>query len=137
MEVITLMIKYFQYHLKFSLMILHLYHFGFFGSYPKIHIYSWRGISEIIFQYEKSYFIDNIINISKYTMQKCMKYIYDILRSIFYNIYYIYINIFYILCYTYIIYIFIKLICKQSVCRNYIIIVYIKKFKWTFEISNV
>lgn len=37
-EVITFAIKYFQYHLKFLLMILHLYHFEFIGSYLKIPI---------------------------------------------------------------------------------------------------
>lgn len=94
--------------LKFSLMILHLYHFGFIESYLKIpqyiyiYIYIHDETSEI-FQYKGLCFIDNIINISKYKMQneKYMKYIYDILCSIFYNICYIYINIFYILYYTY------------------------------------
>lgn len=112
--------------LKFSLMILHLYHFGFIESYLKIPQYIYIYI--FMTRHRKYFNIrDYVLSIilSIYQNIKCkMKNIWNIFMiyyAVFFIIYVIYMliySIYYIIRITYYIHIFIKLICKQSVCRN-------------------
>lgn len=127
MEIITLAIKYFQYHIEILIDDSSFISFWIYWTLSKntaIYIYIY-----IFMTRHRKYFNirDYVLSIilSIYQNIKCkMKNIWNIFmiyHAVFFTIYVIYMliySIYYIIRITYYIHIFIKLICKQSVCRN-------------------
>lgn len=125
MEIITLAIKYFQYHIEILIddsSFISFWIYWILSKNTTIYIYIH---DETYWKYFniKDHVLSIILSI--YQNIKCkMKNIWNIFmiyHAVFFIIYVIYMliySIYYIIRITYYIHIFIKLICKQSVCRN-------------------